>query len=98
MAVAVLACENTENDDQTNRNVEMMLLVDDRGCLKITAKAWDRETATSRIPEDVSEVSDLTEVAHRAGCPSNAQVRQHDSAIQWLLLRFVSAGSARRCA
>lgn len=50
--VAVVACENTENDSDVNRNVEMMLLVKDSGRWKIAAQAWDRETTNRQIPAD----------------------------------------------
>lgn len=53
VAVAVVACENTENGAERNRNVEMMLLVKDRDRWKIAAQAWDRETENRQIPSDL---------------------------------------------
>jgi ketosteroid isomerase-like protein len=50
VAVAVAACENTENGAEINRNVEMMLLVKDEGRWKIAAQAWDKATDTRPIP------------------------------------------------
>ncbi|HEX4891941.1 MAG TPA: hypothetical protein VFV47_01540, partial [Hyphomicrobiaceae bacterium] len=44
VAVAAVACENTENCSEVNRNVEMMLVVKDGGRWRIAAQAWDRET------------------------------------------------------
>lgn len=44
VAVAVVACENTENGSEVNRNVEMMLLVKEQGNWKIVAQAWDKES------------------------------------------------------
>lgn len=53
VAVATVACENTENDGEVNRNVEMMLLVKSDGEWKIAAQAWDKETARTQIPDDL---------------------------------------------
>jgi hypothetical protein len=50
VAVATVACENTENETEVNRNVEMMLLVKENGHWKIAAQAWDRETPSCQIP------------------------------------------------
>lgn len=52
VAVAAVACENTENESNVSRNVEMMLLVKDGGCWKIAAQGWDGETADRKIPSD----------------------------------------------
>ena len=53
VAVAAVACENTENEGEVNRNVEMMLLVKTNGHWKIAAQAWDRETNTLLIPDEL---------------------------------------------
>lgn len=53
VAVAVVACENTENGTEVNRNVEMMLLVKDGGGWKIAAQAWDNEADARSIPRDL---------------------------------------------
>ena len=53
VAVAAAACENTENEGEVNRNVEMMLLVKSDGHWKIAAQAWDRETNSLPIPDDL---------------------------------------------
>ena len=50
VAVAAVACENTENGREVNRNVEMMLLVKEDGSWRIAAQAWDRETKDTPIP------------------------------------------------
>ncbi|WP_072385073.1 DUF4440 domain-containing protein [Hyphomicrobium sp. CS1BSMeth3] len=53
VAVAVAACENTENDAEVNRNIEMMLLVKDGGQWRIAAQAWDKATDTRPIPAEL---------------------------------------------
>jgi len=53
VAVAAVACENMENEGEVNRNVEMMLLVKTNGHWKIAAQAWDRETNTLPIPDEL---------------------------------------------
>jgi len=60
VAIAAVACENVENGAETNRNVEMMLLVRDGGAWRIAAQAWDRETASNPIPAEflASEVAE----------------------------------------
>jgi len=53
VAVAVAACENTENGAEINRNIEMMLLVKDGGQWKIAAQAWDKATDAHPIPTEL---------------------------------------------
>jgi hypothetical protein len=53
VAVAAVACENTENGGEVNRNVEMMLLVKSEGHWKIAAQAWDKETNSVPIPDEL---------------------------------------------
>ena len=53
IAMAAVACENTENDLDTNRNIEMMLLIKDEGTWKIAAQAWDKATETNPVPKDL---------------------------------------------
>ena len=53
IAVAIIACENTENETEVNHNVEMMLLVKDEGLWKIAAQAWDKESETTPIPTEL---------------------------------------------
>ena len=55
VAVAVVACENTENGTDVNRNVEMMLLVKEDGAWKIAAQAWDKATDAQPIPADLKK-------------------------------------------
>ncbi|ACP22891.1 conserved hypothetical protein (plasmid) [Sinorhizobium fredii NGR234] len=55
VAVAVIACENVENGMETNRNVEMMLLVKDEGVWRIAAQAWDRQDAANPVTSQVWE-------------------------------------------
>lgn len=50
VAVAAVGCENVENDSQTNRVVEMMLLVKDEGGWKIAAQAWDKASDALPVP------------------------------------------------
>ena len=58
VAVAIAAAEMTENDKDTNRNVEMLLLVKSEGTWRIVCQAWDRATPTNPIPGDL--ISDNT--------------------------------------
>lgn len=53
VAVAVAACETTENEAEVNRNVEMMLLVKDEGHWKIVAQAWDKASQLRPIPSEL---------------------------------------------
>jgi len=53
VAVAAVACENTENEREVNRNVEMMLLVKSDGRWMVAAQAWDRETNRLAIPDEL---------------------------------------------
>jgi hypothetical protein len=57
VAVAAVACANTENGREGNRNVEMMLLVKSDGQWKIAAQAWDKETKSLPIPDDLLTMS-----------------------------------------
>src|SRR5215211_3062363 len=41
VAVALAACEMTENDGAVNRGVEMLLLIKDEGAWRIVSQAWD---------------------------------------------------------
>lgn len=50
VAVAVAACEVTENDSEKSRSVEMMLLVKEGGTWRIVSQAWDKETKGNQIP------------------------------------------------
>jgi len=50
VAVAVAACEVTENDKDVSRSVEMLLLVKDAGAWRIVSQAWDKETADNPLP------------------------------------------------
>ena len=50
VAVAVAACQLTENGSQVNRGVEMLLLVKDEGAWRIVSQAWDAESPSKRIP------------------------------------------------
>ena len=53
VAVAVVACENTENSTERARNVEMLLLVREAGRWRIAAQAWDKEAAGNPVTPDV---------------------------------------------
>jgi len=50
VAVAVAACEMTENGGQVNRGVEMLLLIKDEGAWRIVSQAWDAESPAKPIP------------------------------------------------
>ncbi len=50
VAVALAACEMTENDEQVNRGVEMLLLIKDEGAWRIVSQAWDTESSSKPIP------------------------------------------------
>jgi hypothetical protein len=53
VAVALAACENTENGSTARRAVEMMLLVREGGRWRIAAQAWDKETESNPIPPEL---------------------------------------------
>jgi hypothetical protein len=50
VAVAVVACELTENESTLSRTVEMLLLVKCEGAWRIVAQAWDAESPANPIP------------------------------------------------
>ena len=50
IAVALAACEMTENGGDTNRGVEALLLIKDAGVWRIVSQAWDRESESKPIP------------------------------------------------
>jgi hypothetical protein len=50
VAVAVAACEMTENESEINRGIEMLLLVKTDGRWMIVSQAWDTETPQRPIP------------------------------------------------
>jgi hypothetical protein len=52
VAVALAACENTENGSTVTRNVEALLLVKD-GTWKIAAQAWDKADAARPVPAEL---------------------------------------------
>jgi ketosteroid isomerase-like protein len=53
VAVAIAAAELTENDKDTNRTVEMMLLVKSEGTWRIVCQAWDRATPSNPVPGEL---------------------------------------------
>jgi hypothetical protein len=53
VAVAVAACEMTENDVGMNRGVEMLLLIRNEDARKIVAQAWDTESPSKPIPTNL---------------------------------------------
>jgi hypothetical protein len=63
VAVAVIACENIENATETNRNVEIMLLVKDEGVWRIAAQAWDREDAANPVTSQLWEPESQADAA-----------------------------------
>jgi ketosteroid isomerase-like protein len=50
VAVALAACEITENDADVNRSVEALLLIKDEGSWRIVSQAWDAESDTKPMP------------------------------------------------
>ena len=50
IAVALAACEMTQNDGDTNGGVEALLLIKDAGVWRIVSQAWDRESESKPIP------------------------------------------------
>lgn len=50
VAVAIAACETTENDAEVNTAVEMLLLVKSEGVWRIASQAWDRASQSNPIP------------------------------------------------
>jgi hypothetical protein len=53
VAVALAACEMTENDGQVSRGVEMLLLLKNEGVWRIVSQAWDTESPSKPIPGDL---------------------------------------------
>jgi hypothetical protein len=53
IAVAIAAAEMTENDADANRNVEMLLLVKSESAWRIVSQAWDRESRSNPIPDEL---------------------------------------------
>jgi len=53
VAVALAACEMTENDGQVSRGVEMLLLIKNEGVWRIVSQAWDTESPSKPIPGDL---------------------------------------------
>jgi hypothetical protein len=51
VAVAVAACENTENETEVSRNVEMLLLVKSDGRWQVAAQAWDKASDANPVPD-----------------------------------------------
>lgn len=50
VAVALAACEITENDAEVSRGVETLLLIKDEDAWRIVAQAWDMEGEGKPIP------------------------------------------------
>jgi hypothetical protein len=50
VALAVAACEITENDSAVSRGVEMLLLIKNEGRWQIVSQAWDNEMPGRPIP------------------------------------------------
>jgi hypothetical protein len=63
VAVAVVVCENIENAAETNRTVEMMLLVKDEGVWRIAAQAWDQESASNPVTAQIWQSARQTNTA-----------------------------------
>jgi surfactin synthase thioesterase subunit len=50
VAVALAACEMTENEAEVHRGVEMLLLIKNAGAWQIVSQAWDTESPSQPIP------------------------------------------------
>src|SRR5919107_6418297 len=50
VAVALAACEMTENGADVQRGIEMLLLIKNAGAWQIAAQAWDTESPSQPIP------------------------------------------------
>ena len=50
VAVALAACEMTENGAEVHRGVEMLLLIKDADAWQIVSQAWDSESPSQPIP------------------------------------------------
>jgi ketosteroid isomerase-like protein len=61
VAVAVAACEITENDADVNRGVEMLLLVRDEDQWRIVSQAWDTVNPSKPIPAFLAAGQSRTE-------------------------------------
>ena len=55
IAIAMAAAEMVENETESSRNIEMMLLVKTEGVWRIAAQAWDRVSASATLPEELLE-------------------------------------------
>jgi ketosteroid isomerase-like protein len=51
IATAAVGAEMIENGTDTNRSMEMLLLVKSEGQWKIVAQAWDRASETNPLPD-----------------------------------------------
>ena len=51
VAVALAACQITENDADVSRGVEALLLVKEEGTWRIVSQAWDTESEEKPVPE-----------------------------------------------
>jgi len=51
IAIAAVAAETVENGTDTNRSMEMLLLVKSEGQWKIVAQAWDRASDSNPLPD-----------------------------------------------
>lgn len=51
IAVATAAAEMVENERETSRSVEMLLLVKEDGGWKIAAQAWDKASEANPLPD-----------------------------------------------
>lgn len=50
VAVALSACEITENEEKVSQGVEAMLLIKEEGIWKIVSQGWDMESDENPIP------------------------------------------------
>jgi ketosteroid isomerase-like protein len=53
VAIAMAACEIVENESQTSRCIEAMLLVRQDRAWKIAAQGWDMESAANPLPANL---------------------------------------------
>ena len=55
VAVAFAACEMLENGSTLTRDVSAIVLVRDTGTWRIVAQAWDVETGSNKVPDELAQ-------------------------------------------
>jgi ketosteroid isomerase-like protein len=65
VAVALAACEISENDAKVSRGVEALLLIKDDGRWQIVSQTWDMASEANPLPERLAGGGTRVEVAER---------------------------------